>query len=35
MPVIIDNVFFFAILFTIFKELLILTADDNDLATIY
>ena len=34
MPVIIDNVFF-AILFTIFKELLILTADDNDLATIY
>jgi hypothetical protein len=34
MPVIIDNVFFFVILFTIFKELLILTAD-NDLATIY
>jgi hypothetical protein len=34
MPVIIDNVFLFAILLTILKELLILTAD-NGLATIY
>ena len=34
MPVIIDNVFLFAILLTILKELLILTAG-NGLATIY